>query len=133
MNNQISIEMPSYIFPYRSTRHSNNNNLTVSMENNESVIRPFGNSFFPSTISIWNSIPDDIKSIPSETLFLYLRPKAIYGMYSLQINNLNLIRFSLLSSLLCNLYYIYYICNLYSHNVIHILNIIYYMYHKYNI
>ena len=35
--------MPSYIVPYRSTRHSNNNNLTVSMENNESVIRPFGN------------------------------------------------------------------------------------------
>ena len=47
MNNQISIEMPSYIVPYRSTRHSNNNNLTVSMEINESVIRPFGNSFFP--------------------------------------------------------------------------------------
>ena len=70
MNNQISIERPSYIVPYRSTRHSNNNNLTVSMENNEGVIRPFGNSFFPSTISIWNSIPDDIKSIPSETLFL---------------------------------------------------------------
>ena len=69
MNNQISIEMSSYIVPYRSTRHSNNNNLLVSMENNESVIRPFGNSFFPSTISIWNSIPDDIKSIPSETLF----------------------------------------------------------------
>ena len=57
MNNQISIEMPSCIVPYRSTRHSNNNinNLTVSMENNESIIRPFGNSFFPSTISIWNS------------------------------------------------------------------------------
>ena len=45
MNNQIRIEMPSYIVPYRSTRHSNNNNLTVSMENNESVIRRFGNSF----------------------------------------------------------------------------------------
>ena len=44
MNNQISIEMPSYIVPYRSTRHSNNNNLTVSMENNESVIRLFGNN-----------------------------------------------------------------------------------------
>ena len=46
------------------------------MENNESVIRPFGNSFFRSTISIWNSIPDDIKSIPSETLFFLSKTKS---------------------------------------------------------
>ena len=85
MNNQISIEMPSYIVPYRSTRHSNNNNLTVSMENNESVIRPFGNSFFPSTISIWNSIPDDIKSIPSETLFLSKTKSYIWNVLASNI------------------------------------------------
>ena len=85
MNNQISIEMPSYIVPYRSTRHSNNNNVTVSMENNESVIRPFGNSFFPSTISIWNSIPDDIKSIPSKTLFLSKTKSYIWNVLASNI------------------------------------------------
>ena len=85
MNNQISIEMPSYIVPYRSTRHSYNNNLTVSLENIENVIRPFGSSFFPSTISIWNSIPDDIKSIPSETLFLSKAKSYIWNVLASNI------------------------------------------------
>ena len=82
INNRISIEMPSYIIPYRATRHSHNANPTVSTENNESVIRPFGNSFFPSTISIWNSIPNDLRSISSEAEFLSETKKYIWNVLS---------------------------------------------------
>ena len=55
--------MPDYILQHRLAQSSNNTNkLAISSNLNQPIVRPFGNSFFPSTVAIWNSLPNNILS-----------------------------------------------------------------------
>ena len=52
--------------------HSSSNNinkLAVSTNLTQPIIRPFGNSFFPFSTALWNSIPPNIQNLDSQPEF----------------------------------------------------------------
>ena len=63
--------MPEYIVrKSRSRTASNTHNYAISPEVKQPIVRPFGSSFFPSCIEMWNALPSDIKSVQSNNEFL---------------------------------------------------------------
>ena len=67
-NGTIAINMPPYVIQHRLAHSSSNNinKLAASTKLTQPIIRPFGNSFFPSSIALWNSIPPNIQNLDSQ-------------------------------------------------------------------
>ena len=70
-NGTIANNMPPYVIQHRLAHSSSNNinKLAVSTKLTQPIIRPFGNSFFPSSIALWNSIPPNIQNLDSQPEF----------------------------------------------------------------
>ena len=68
--NNIAIDMPHYIIHHRLA-HSNGNQNKLAMTANltQPIVRPFGNSFFPSSIALWNASPYSIQCLDSQAEF----------------------------------------------------------------
>ena len=72
------LDMPQYITTHRSTRTNvNANRIAVSNDVRQPIIRPFGCSFFPSSIKIWNTHPSEITSLNETNEFIAATP-ALY-------------------------------------------------------
>ena len=69
----IDIDMPNYVVQYRLATYASNSRhkLSVTTNINQPIVRPFGNSFFPSTIAMWNFLPNSIQGIDSVNEFQY--------------------------------------------------------------
>ena len=66
--------MPQYISTHHPTRTNKNvNRIVVSNDVRQPIIRPFGCSFFPSSIQIWNILPSEIKSLNGTNEFAATR------------------------------------------------------------
>ena len=65
--------MPDYVVQHHLATYASNNRhkLSVTTNINQPIVRPFKNSFFPSTIAIWNSLLNNIQGIDSVNEFLY--------------------------------------------------------------
>ena len=76
----IGIDMPDYVVQHRLATYASNNRHKLSVTTNiiQPIVRPFGNSFYPSTIAIWNSLPNSIYVIDSVNECIKL--KNIYGL-----------------------------------------------------
>ena len=71
VNETSLIKMPDYVIrKSRSRTASNTHNYAVSPGVKLPIVRPFGSSFFPSCIELWNALPDNIKIIQSNSEFL---------------------------------------------------------------
>ena len=67
----LDIDMPQYIRTHRPTRTNDNaNRIAVSNDVRQPVIRPFGCSFFPSSIQIWNILTSEITSLSGTNEFI---------------------------------------------------------------
>ena len=63
--------MPTCIIDKRSSRTADNRyNYAISPDTKLPIIRPFGSSFFPSSIELWNSLPFDVKRISQHYEYL---------------------------------------------------------------
>ena len=71
VNETSSIGMPTYIIDKRSSRTADNRyNYAISPDTKLPIIRPFGSSFFPASIELWNSLPFDVKRISQHHEYL---------------------------------------------------------------
>ena len=69
--NILDIDMPQYISTHRPTRTNDNaNRIVVSNDVRQPISRPFGCSFFPSSIQIWNIPPSEITSFSGTNEFI---------------------------------------------------------------
>ena len=66
----LTINKPEYIVQHRLSYLEHNCNKSVSSDTYQPLVRPFGNSFYPSVISLWNSLPLNIRNIESHNEFL---------------------------------------------------------------
>ena len=72
------LKMPSYIVQSRVSRSSSNRHkYSLSHDVKLPTVRPFGSSFFPSTIELWNPLPESVKNCPVTDQFL-IELKAYY-------------------------------------------------------
>ena len=80
LKDSIGIDMPDYVVQHRLATYASNNRhkLSVTTNINQPIVRPFGNSFFPSTIAIWNSLPNSIHVIDSVNEFTYKTKEYIW-------------------------------------------------------
>ena len=63
--------MPTCIIDKRSSRTADNRyNYAISPDTKLPIITPFGSSFFPSSIELWNSLPFDVKRISQHYEYL---------------------------------------------------------------
>ena len=70
IHNIIPVSLPHYITTRTNTRSCDS--LTFAIINSDTIRRPknvFNSSFFPRTLSIWNSIPFEIRSNPNTSKF----------------------------------------------------------------
>ena len=71
VNETSCIRMPAYITKKRSSRTTDNRyNYETSPDIKLPIIRPFGSSFFPSSIELWNCLPLETKTISQYCQFL---------------------------------------------------------------
>ena len=63
--------MPAYITKKRSSHTTDNRyNYEISPDIKLPIIRPFGSSFFPFSIELWNCLPLETKRISQHCQFL---------------------------------------------------------------
>ena len=68
--NNIAIDMPHYIIHHRLAHfNGNQNKLAITANLTQPIVRPFGNSFFPSSIALWNALPYSIQCLDSQAEF----------------------------------------------------------------
>ena len=71
VNETSCIGMPTYIIDKRSSRTADNRyTYAISPDTKLPIIRPYGSSFFPSSIELWNSLPFDVKRISQHYEYL---------------------------------------------------------------
>ena len=63
--------MPFYIQAHCTTRNRTyENSLGVSDQIKQPLLGSFGGSFFPSSIDLWNALPDSIRNEPNQHHFM---------------------------------------------------------------
>ena len=70
INEASSIKMPDYVIRKQNSRTIDNRlNYAISSDIKQPIVWPFGSSYFPSCIELWNALPYIIKSLTGSNDF----------------------------------------------------------------